>query len=102
MIRLAQKREGMAGTFPLMLVCMMVRGKKTGVLPTRFESLRSAKYPFHGVLFRLKIPKGRSSKRANEFSPEMSECAVRMVQESRGQYPSLWLMVESIAPRIGC
>jgi transposase-like protein len=25
-----------------------------------------------------------------------------MVQEQRGQYPSLWSAVESIAPKIGC
>ena len=25
-----------------------------------------------------------------------------MVQEHRGEYPSLWLAVESIAPKIGC
>ena len=28
--------------------------------------------------------------------------AVRMVQEHRGEYPSLWAAVESIAPKIGC
>jgi transposase len=27
---------------------------------------------------------------------------VRLVQEHRGDYPSLWLAVESIAPKIGC
>jgi transposase len=27
---------------------------------------------------------------------------MRMVQEHRGEYPSLWLAVESIAPKIGC
>ena len=42
------------------------------------------------------------SKKANKFSPEIRERAVRMVQESRGQYPSLWLTVASIAPKIGC
>lgn len=36
------------------------------------------------------------------FSPEVHERAVRMVQEQRGQYPSLWSAVESIAPKIGC
>lgn len=25
-----------------------------------------------------------------------------MVQEHRGEYPSLWVAVESIAPKIGC
>ena len=28
--------------------------------------------------------------------------AVRLVQEHRGEYPSLWAAVESIAPKIGC
>jgi len=28
--------------------------------------------------------------------------AVRLVLEHRGEYPSLWLAVESIAPKIGC
>jgi transposase-like protein len=27
---------------------------------------------------------------------------VRLVQEHRGDYPSLWAAVESIAPKIGC
>ena len=37
-----------------------------------------------------------------KFSPEVRERAVRMVQEHRGDYPSLWAAVESIAPKIGC
>ena len=40
--------------------------------------------------------------KSNKFSPEVRERAVRMVQEHRGEYPSLWLAVESIAPKIGC
>ena len=36
------------------------------------------------------------------FSPEVHERAVRMVQEQRGEYPSLWAAIESIAPKIGC
>jgi transposase-like protein len=32
----------------------------------------------------------------------MRECAIRMVQEHRGEYPSLWAAVESIAPKVGC
>ncbi len=39
---------------------------------------------------------------ATRFSPEVRERAVRMAQEARGQYPSLWATVESIAPKIGC
>jgi transposase-like protein len=40
--------------------------------------------------------------KSNKFSPEVRERAVRMVQEHRGQYMSLWAAVESIAPKIGC
>ncbi|WP_404948041.1 IS3 family transposase [Saezia sanguinis] len=32
----------------------------------------------------------------------MRERAVRLVQEQRGNYPSLWATVQSIAPKIGC
>lgn len=38
----------------------------------------------------------------NKFSPEFRERAVRLVQEHRGEYPSLWAVVEPIAPKIGC
>ena len=38
----------------------------------------------------------------NKFAPEVRERAVRLVQERRGEYPSLWAAVESIAPKIGC
>ena len=41
-------------------------------------------------------------KKSTKFSPEVRERAVRMVQEHRGDYPSLWAAVESIAPKIGC
>ena len=41
-------------------------------------------------------------KTSNKFSPEVRERAVRMVQEHRGEYPSLWAAVESSAPKIGC
>jgi transposase len=41
-------------------------------------------------------------KKTNKFSPEVRERAVRMVLEHRGEYPSLWAAVESIAPKIGC
>lgn len=36
-----------------------------------------------------------------KFSPEVRERAVRLEQEHRGEYPSLWAAVESIAPKIG-
>ena len=41
-------------------------------------------------------------KKSNHFSPEVRERAVSMVQEHRGEYPSLWAAIESIAPKIGC
>jgi len=37
------------------------------------------------------------NKKSNRFSPEMRERAVRMVQEQRGEYPSLWATIESKA-----
>lgn len=40
--------------------------------------------------------------KSNKFSPEVRERAVRMVQEHRSEYPSLWATIESIAPKIGC
>ena len=42
------------------------------------------------------------NKRSNRFSPEVRERAVHLVQEHRGEYPSLWACIESIAPKIGC
>jgi transposase-like protein len=41
-------------------------------------------------------------RKSTKFSPEVRERAVRMVQEHRGEYPSLWAAIESIAPKIGC
>ena len=40
--------------------------------------------------------------KSKRFSPEVRERAVRMVQEHRSEYPSLWATIESIAPKIGC
>ena len=40
--------------------------------------------------------------KSNKFSPDVRERVVRIVQEHRGEYPSLWAAVESIAPKIGC
>ena len=40
--------------------------------------------------------------KSNKFSPEVRERAVRMVQEHRGEYPTLWATIESIAPKIVC
>jgi transposase len=42
------------------------------------------------------------NKTPNKFSREVREPVVRMVQEYRGEYPSLWAAIESIAPKIGC
>ena len=40
--------------------------------------------------------------KSKQFSSEVRERAVRLVQEHRGEYPSLCAAVESIAPKIGC
>ena len=40
--------------------------------------------------------------KSNKFSPEVRERAVRLALEHRGEYPSLWAAIESIAPEIGC
>ncbi|WP_409259089.1 IS3 family transposase [Paraburkholderia sp. Cpub6] len=40
--------------------------------------------------------------KSNKFSAEVRERAVRMVQEHRGEYPSQWAAIDSIAPKIGC
>lgn len=40
--------------------------------------------------------------KTNQYSPEVRERAVRLVQEARKEYPSLWSAIESIAPKIGC
>ena len=42
------------------------------------------------------------SKTTNKFSPEVRERAVRMVEEHRGDYPSEWAAMTSIAGKIGC
>ena len=41
-------------------------------------------------------------KKLNRFSLEMHERAVRMVQEHRGEFPSLWDDIELIAPKEFC
>lgn len=40
--------------------------------------------------------------KANKYSPEVRERAVRLVQEARKDHPSHWSAIESIAPKIGC
>ena len=44
----------------------------------------------------------QSGARSTSFPPEVRERAARLVQEHRGQYPSPWAAVQSIAPKIGC
>ncbi|BDB13686.1 hypothetical protein ANFP_10060 [Acidithiobacillus ferrooxidans] len=39
--------------------------------------------------------------KSKQFSSEVRERAVRLVQEHRDEYPSLWAAAESIAPKIG-
>ena len=41
-------------------------------------------------------------KKSIRFFPEICGLAVRMMQERRGQYRSLWTAADSIAPKIGC
>ena len=38
----------------------------------------------------------------NKFSPEFRDRAVRMVDEHRGDYPSEWAAMISIAGKVGC
>ena len=38
----------------------------------------------------------------NKFSPEFRDRAVRMVDEHRGDYPSEWAAMTSIAAKVGC
>ena len=39
---------------------------------------------------------------STKFSPEVRERAACMVQDNRGQYPSSWAAIKSLAPEIGC
>ena len=41
-------------------------------------------------------------RKSTKFSPEVRQRAVRMVQEHRDEYPSLWAAIESIAAKIDC
>jgi transposase len=43
-----------------------------------------------------------TSKTSNKFSSEVRERAVRMVLEHRGEHPSEWAAISSIAAKIGC
>nr|WP_176091318.1 hypothetical protein [Burkholderia ambifaria] len=42
------------------------------------------------------------NKKVTKFSPEVRERAARLVREQRSERPSMWAVVESIAPMIGC
>ncbi|MBO6514915.1 MAG: transposase [Phycisphaerales bacterium] len=42
------------------------------------------------------------SKTTSTFSPEVRERAVQIVREHRGEYPSRWAAITSIAGKIGC
>ena len=39
-------------------------------------------------------------KKSNKFSPEVRERAVRMVQEHRSDYPSLWAALNPLLRRL--
>jgi len=41
-------------------------------------------------------------KRSVKFSPEVLERSVRMLAECRGDHPSQWAAVESVASKMGC
>jgi len=43
-----------------------------------------------------------TKKTTNNFSPEVRERAVRMLQEHQGEYASQWAAIQSIAAKIGC
>jgi transposase len=42
------------------------------------------------------------NKKAAQYSPEVTERAVRMVEESASQHDSQWAAITSIANKIGC
>lgn len=40
--------------------------------------------------------------RSNQFSPEVRECAVCLLQDHCGLRPSRWAPVEMFVPKVGC
>lgn len=45
---------------------------------------------------------GTGQRRRPQYSAELRERAVRMVKEARGDHPSQWAAVCSVADKIGC
>ena len=43
-----------------------------------------------------------TNRTSNKFSPEVRERAVRLLLEHKGEYPSEWAAMTSIAAKIGC
>ncbi len=43
-----------------------------------------------------------TSNTSNKFSPEVRDRAVRLLLEHKGEYPSEWAAMVSIAAKIGC
>ena len=43
-----------------------------------------------------------TNRTSNKFSPEVRERAVRLLLEHKGEYPSEWAALTSIAAKIGC
>lgn len=54
------------------------------------------------VKCRMRVNSLADVNKTNKFSPEVRKRAVRLVSENRGEYPSQWAAVESIAAKIGC
>ena len=42
------------------------------------------------------------SKTTNKFSPEVRDCAMRLILDNEGQHGSRWRAIISISAKIGC
>jgi transposase len=71
-------------------------------IPGRNGKIKYLQLNRPGILRRLFSLRGLSHEEVTQVFPEVRERAVRMVREHRGEYPSLWAAIESIAPKIGC